>query len=641
MSGQDSQTSRFSEPQESLAGESLREAPTSDRPAEQIWLDASFQRYVRRRRERLGYVRSARRFDTCLRRSRRESEILDGLLHVGRHYGIARIRYHRVDGDGKQIISTDCAGHDACETTRLRMGNIVKTHQACPLEKSDSFWCIILGRPVLFDVDPLFGLALDDSLPPLVDLPVIRLSSGQCEQVLRIKPYRFRIDYPLITRGRVMGKLSCDLDVPELSERLARRLRRFWKLANKVTAPFEGIQADARVVALEQSSRVRDEVQATTHLAQLFDYCVTELPRRFAIQHASIFTVSRDYTGSSRLVLRRTSYGPSRRLEDGFSTPDRKEQGFYDLNPAFAVGLTPWVAIHQRALRLQHLNQDDLLRSQLASIDPTLTWRNRIQDSASHTSFLCVPILVGRRLVGVLRFTEKCQDRGSGYFTEMEERCLLQIATDFIGPKLDDLQYREPQRFFTDKDWQQPMVKALAETMHHGIPPARPADSATDARLVKQIQVNFRLALNHFREAIRSRGDKAAAADKKALVFNHVSSQGRLYQRAADAGAKELLAAGAEETHLEGSLTDTVLRENRVIYIHDLDRIRDQRIKHSFTGPVACVLGCPIFLGSRGRGALVLSSDRLDLVPEVHGLLLHQVSELTSSVLTCKLHDSD
>ena len=61
-------------------------------------------------------------------------------------------------------------------------------------------------------------------------------------------------------------------------------------------------------------------------------------------------------------------------------------------------------------------------------------------------------------------------------------------------------------------------------------------------------------------------------------------------------------------------------------------------IRLLFPAETACALACPIALGFRGHGAIVFHGDRHDLLPEFHGPLLNNVTNLTADILTCRFH---
>jgi GAF domain len=583
------------------------------------WFATVLARSWRRRSSRSRLRAGLRAYSEALVGYRTEGELLDALLAVGRPLGVGRIRYHHYDARAQRLLSIDCAGHGPDEALRLRLGNIVRPRRACPPNTSDSFVCLDRAKPVLFMIDAAQE-ALMAEREPLGRLLVIALSRWQCDDVLCDSSYRFRVDYPLMHVGGLVGKLSCDLEFDQLTPRVARQLLWFWKIALRVAAPIEGLRATKVESVVPVSEGVRDEILAATTLRKLFDYCVDELPKRFGILHASLFTVSTDATGSTRLILRRTSYPASRHLENGARGPG-DQVGYYQIAPVPDNSITTWVARSHRTVRVQHLSDRALLRSQLVVLSPEVRWMNKIQDSSTHTSFLAVPVLAGGRLLGVLRLTEKAAGDARSYFTDIEEKTLSRIATDHLGPRLAELHIREAQQLFCDEEWQQPVVRALAETFEPT------ADTQTDRRR----RVNLQMAMRYlFREDSRSR---------HLYLVNHVPVNGQRFTHLAVAGP--LVHQIEDRLHnsyeLEGTLTGEAIRSQKWVYLHDIREATERRvILPLLPGETESVLACPISLGVRGRGAIVMHSDRHDIVPEVHGPLLHYLTSLTTGLLTCR-----
>lgn len=582
------------------------------------------------RADQMSGPEARRAFARTLTLYRTVSELLVALLAVGRRAGVRRIRYYHYDPEAECLTSVDCAGHRSDEALRLRLGSISKSRRACPPEESGSYVCLDRRVPILFEVDPSAAEPMTDQ-GTVGELPLVLMSGGQCDLILGNSPYRYRVDYPLVRGRRVIGKLSCDLAVGMPTPQLTRRLVRFGRLAAQIAAPIEGLRAERLAADIRVTDGVRDAVRGAASLRELYDLCVGYLPRRLDVRHASLFTVTTDAAGSTHLVLRRTSYPGSRPLEDG-ARDDRGRVGYYQLGPDPDDSITAWVARHHRPARLQRLGDDAFRTAQLGALDPNLRWRNRIQDSDTHVSFLAVPVVVSGRLLGVLRFTEKAAGDERAYFNDMDERCLLRIATDHLGPRLAELQVREAQDRFCDPAWQRPVVKALAETFE----PA--GDDQTDRRR----RLNFRKAMRGlFRDDDRSpqpyvarhlylAGHFPAAGGR----FRHLARVGPLADRVGDRPGE----SDARVRDRLDKLAGRAIRDDRCVFLHASSEIQHRQPGNRLVGGTACVLACPIHLGqTMGRGAIVLYSDRQDLQPEVHGQLLESLARLTGDILTCQL----
>jgi hypothetical protein len=248
-------------------------------------------------------------------------------------------------------------------------------------------------------------------------------------------------------------------------------------------------------------------------------------------------------------------------------------------------------------------------------------WGNKIPDSSDHASYFAFPIKVRGQVIGLLRFTAKATARGLAFFSDADEIALGRIVDDHIGPRLHDLLQHEAQRRFCNAALCQPIVKALTQTF------LAVSDGGHSCRYS---QVNFA-------RAMRPLFPREGSAEQLYL-FNHVPDEGSRFVHAAWAGsvARRLIHPARRGYELAGSLTGTALAQKRWVYIHDMARATQLKLIHPLLAETACALACPLDLGKRGRGAVVLHSTRHDIVPEVHGPLLEHLMGLTTQIVNCK-----
>ena len=408
------------------------------------------------------------------------------------------------------------------------------------------------------------------------------MANSQCDDVLNDSLFRVRVDFPLIRGGTPVGKLSCDLNKTCVTSAVSRRLRYFWRHALRAADSLAALRSARIDLLVPVTNNIRDRLSGVSDLGTFFDFCVDELPKEFKIRHASIFTLSSDATNSVRLILRRTSYPDSRSLEHGASDAVGR-QGYYQLSPNPDNAITTWVARTGRSVRLQDLSNGNVLVRQLQVLDSTLRWMNKIQDSTCHTSFLAVPIMAGGETLGVLRFTEKGSSQNQSHFTDVDEGCLCRIASDYIGPKLAELQRNESKQIFCAPEWRRKVVKGLAETF-------RPVDEGKRDRR----QASFRLAM---KEVFGERGASrhlclVNVVPPNARRFSHLSASGRL--------AASIQNHMGRTYDLEGTLTGCVIRDWRPIYLHDLERAKKLGLILPLLPEAESVLACPIAMGDAG-----------------------------------------
>lgn len=543
-------------------------------------------------------------------------ELLNCLLSLGMPYFISTIRFHRYAPDEDKLVSIESAGHeDEKVAMRVRLGNIVKFRVSSPLEWKDSFWAIELGHPVLFQLDESCTPPLEPHAT-LAGISVISMPYDQCDHVLARHRASIWVDFPLIVGNSVIGKLSCDVSSADVTPEVANSLMEFWKIV-QVAAPYIGVchLKDDRSISVV----VRDswsEIQEIDSLASLFTYITETLPRKLECCYASLFLMSRDSIGSEKLVLKKTSFRKSQFQED---------VGHYNLMPGPEPSLTVWVARHARALRLQNLDDEPFLEKQKQIYDPALQWANKIQDSTNHSSFLAVPILIQEPrtcdvvsgahpgVVGVLRLTEK--HRGA-HFTEMDERVLMAVARESIGPKLMSLIHKQVSDRLLE-DVVQELLQKACELPRRAIQsdPRQALECAfrdVMGSVFPERGAFGRLYLLNFTNSTRSR-------------FRHMAIGGRL--------GSELRERAHHNYDLGRTLTGRVLDEQGgVVFLNDLPRAQDEGVLLNIQPRAKCAIARRL-VGGDTAGAVVVESEGYDIDPECDGRFLELFARHTEGFI--------
>lgn len=517
--------------------------------------------------------------------------------------GKRRKPYHFQEAhlDGRLVI-VDSAGHDEAVTRQLRVGPIVKFRSASPLATVDSFWCLNLRVPVCFAVDPNVPSQLEPIYYP-GRIPFIRTPVDNCEKDLAGHKSPCWIDIPLTVCDTIVGKLTCDVELPvhQLAG-LHEQVIRLWAAATQAAPYLESLyraQFDyplAEVAAELQNLRTSEEV---------FAYCTTRLTALFQCRYASIFERSRDHFGVNKLVLRHTSF---RGKHEGES---KLHKAFYDLADD---ALTAWVGRNNIPLRIHHLEDDRQREQQLAAyrvFDNKLNWRDRHRDSSVHTSFLAVPIPGDlNEVAGVLRFTEKISDTAeSSHFNEWDQVLLERIAKEAIGPRLMALGSADAARVPDFSDLEQAnalLVERAAPT------------SQEIARAVLSMLESFFPERN---------------GSQKLYLLN-VLEPGRAKFRHHEIGGKlrnDLTQDNVYE--LDGSLTGYVLnlfrsegRDASTVFINDFPTAIARKAMIPICGAAQSALACPIVFRDKVYGVIVVKSSCYDLDPEKHGQLIRVVA---------------
>ena len=229
-------------------------------------------------------------------------DILDELLKNCECDFIRNVRYYRYSeeiGDGAYTL-VDSAGYDRDSARHLRVGELVRFKSSCKLNRTDTFWAHRTGVPVAVSVNRQAPNAIEPNFfsgcLPLVEVPI-----DTCEESLQDRQTSMWIDVPLSVGGEHTGKLSCDFNgvISDLSAENSR-LVAFWANAQLSAAVLEFLASRKRKeVSLTE---IVGDIQSCETVDSLFDYCIEKLPAYFGCKNASIFTISTDSLGISKLV---------------------------------------------------------------------------------------------------------------------------------------------------------------------------------------------------------------------------------------------------------------------------------------------------------------------------------------------------
>lgn len=357
------------------------------------------------------------------------------------NYGIRRLRYYRYDDRGittsdRRLVGVESIGHTLEVAKEFRLGRLWRSRSSTSFKDPEAFRAIDTNQPVLFTVMASSRSTNRNTVPP-EDFAEVELREDPCEHWLTDRgppPFRW-IDFPLRSGGGVRGKLSADL-----SEIVAARdAVRFQDLASLAAGFLDSIEWNGHIDFQASNQRFRDiqrDLESIQTLQDFYHYCTNTLCDRFQCKYASFFTVLEDSLGQEQLVLRNSSFPKCQPEEDRFA---------YNLSSRKENSLTAWAARNRRVLRLHHLNIPEQIEPQLeaygcdAKFERDTDTSPTLRDSTTHDSYLAVPIVIGDRLLGVVRFTERTISEAGEYFTIDDERELNHLVTSVVAPRLDML----------------------------------------------------------------------------------------------------------------------------------------------------------------------------------------------------------
>ncbi len=603
------------------------------------------------------------------------SQILNLTLQqaIQEDLGVKSIRYYRLRRIKNQdhLVSVDAAGHTDFMTTQFRFGAVEKVRsRPNEVRKDGSFDVMNPARtlPVVFQINPELVADVIREVPGTT-LPFYELKDDNASALLGPGETRDAwVDVPLRLAGQILGKLSCSLDIGRidppnsLPPGLAARLVKFQSLASYLTPFLESLRGLEVNGPLEEAGR---EIFSYGTYEELYKYCtdrekglISLYP--FDYESADILVVTRDTlkgyeyqenrADSEMLVLRASSneqpdiqanidigfYRRDPNAIAGRREPKEKQSG------KDGHGLTPWVWRTGKPLRLNDEKQDPDFEQQLRAYEPDpelLRWGKHIMAGEGLHSLLIVPIpappddevkdppfpratdgpLKGRRIVGVIRFANK-----KNRYIEPREVVLLQrIAERCLGPKLMALRHETFARNLRNK----------LDKLH-----LRQSDAAEgDLQLSERgMQTVLAEALKEFLPEEKAKDDETKSDevhnDGKLVLVNLLSNdkqkirtiyvQGQLADKSAYQGEKEL-------SH---TLTEYLIRRVKTgntgyAFLNDLEYAEGRKnytkeIYRQNEREAVCALASPIHFNGEVYGALVILSNRYNILPASYGQLV-------------------
>lgn len=515
------------------------------------------------------------------------AEILEGLLKVAQPLGIRTLRCDHLDRDplGRELLTSfECAGFDGQTALRLRTGHVVAFRDQQVDQTRDAFCCIDEEFPVL--------LRLVSQGPPIhhveiEDLSLYEVTRNDCSEVIYREPGDVWIDLPLLISGRVVGKLSCELEPG--AECDARLVCDMLDLHTIVQAIAPAIELAYHHELEAPIGEVAVHISNCTRLEQLLDYCTRGISRLLECEYGSVLVASTDSLGCTKLILRRTSFPQSRVLEDrAFYLPSED-------------GITPWIFRKGVSLCLQDLGNDQLRLAKLHSYDPQVKWVNKIRDSNDSGDFLGVQL---SNQMGVMRFTTKIPSARGRHFTARDQRLLETLAQRLIAPKLECLLQAESQRRVTE---------------HLG---------ATNT-----FSVQASAGFTSFASMLRSSMERLfpeSPSGQKLWLFN-LLKPGRGFRQMTLGGS--LPGRPDAGFRLAGTLTQYALAHNGPVFLNSLSFAGERGAWDGLSDKAVCALACRVSMFDKKYGVLVVLSDRYDLSLQTHGQLLEMLAGRVAEVL--------
>ena len=524
---------------------------------------------------------------------------------------VSRIRFYVICEDTGRLVSCDESGHTHDQSVRIRLGNISERWKGGDDVRS-SFKAIEKRKPVIV-VTGLNELEME-AASVFEGFEILFIEEDPCSEVFEGRDISIRIDIPTTAGGVCFGKVSCDLDGRYLAPENREDLIDFISLIKLASPSISNLMKRKMHSVSDVWDDIHNEISRVSSVEELYKFLVYELTRRLRIRFCSVFTLVEDKVSSvKKLVLRKTSYGPSKKWEDGALSEGK--YGFYRVGPYPEKSLTTSIFILGRPVRLQEIENDRLLACQLGFYGLNKDWSNKIQDSNAHKGLLAIPIVdENGRPFAMIRFSEKEPNAEDGYFTLEEERALTLLSEKCIGPKLvqlmksqasdnllDDLSYSKTCELVSRFSRSDESVEGLCSTVS---------------------------------ELVGGRRGRAELGSGFLYILNRVDRRKRqFYHSAIIGGQGKNYGPSIEQCcDLNNSLTLHALREaGRSVFVCDFESAEMLGVARRFEVGLQSAIACStMFRGD--EYVIVVKSDRLDLYPEIDGRILGFVGKLITNL---------
>jgi hypothetical protein len=532
-------------------------------------------------------------FLQALDRCRTVPDVTQALLVPARYYGFCNIRCYLYDALSQKLFAVDAAGHTPEVTTLLRIGEIEKRRGSSPLRTCDAYWCLDMHEPILVEVNnvaqpPFRGVRRRDGLLQIMvpELCPVLASHRQ--------PVHADIPFP-----DSLGKVSCDFAQGCIPEDAAQRIAafaRFVQVAARYLSDLYYRSIDGPL------SRAKIEVQRSGSLADLATCCVRTLPARFDCQAADLFVMAEDDLGSRALVLH--------------STSDPRNRG-KEYRLAFRLthhDCVAWVAANRRALLLDTVGDEELLRKQLAAYGIQKLSVSRVSKGGRKCGLLALPAMdPSGKLRAVYCLLRTRRQENGLHFTERDLVLAQKFCSECLGPMLESLTQRQARV-------QMPQHVELANRI-----------SVRDYGAFSELLEDVGEALRTFIPEQRS---------QKLYLLNLLDGRGHFRHRYVG-GRLERTSQLLATFPLENTLTQRILNSSEgFYYVNDIDQAARCGAILRIAEKAVCAMGARISfecgasrVKRRDFGTLIVMSDQQDIHPQEHGPFLRLLAERTGENL--------
>ncbi len=402
--------------------------------------------------------------------------------------------------------------------------------------------------------------------------------------------------FPLLRRALKRGGEETQVSYASLKAKFAQIPRRTKEeIATIKAAAVEFAQDLSRILTMLEKwqrpqavSQFVAKVARATDVDNLFDICVSEIPALLGTRYCAVLTVVRETRKAQpRLVLRKTNYSPSKRLEG--TAAYRSGQG-----------LTGWVWKNACSLRLNSISDE----AELAKY-PGLQWTNTICDSDEHREWLGVPLYGWRGdVIGVIRVPQKARTGkiGGGGVTFEDEVLLLKIG-QYVARQIEELSAGE----------------------RIGV--------ALRASQVCAVQLSHAATRKSVAETLVAACKRIFGTSGKLHAFMMLGEDSRTFRLEASTGS---LGGKFDQKMwpVHESLGGLALRRGRAVIVHDLARTQRSETYYPAVPVLACAMLAPVCFGERRYGVLSVGADRryeFSEEPDLH--ILEDLSSIAGATL--------
>lgn len=547
-------------------------------------------------------------FFRVIQNSQSSCEVAQELATVLQRLGYGPLRAYVFDRTTQRLVGIEAVGHSDDVIRFLRAGNFERSKSEAATAHADTFICLESGEPIIVEVNQ--ELAATSPYKLLTEIDGIRYFSGP-EKCRLLASCRSRVhgDFPFPNH---MGKVSVDITGNELSARNIRLAQHFVSIAGPrmFQLHFEAI--------LRPLYEIKSLLHGAASLREIGRRMVSsECMSLLGFDDACFFSI-RGNVEADRFAVLEASSEASAHSQIHLETYDLQKPG---------SDLIAWVGHYKRCAYLHMSNDDGDVQEQALALGLGFNAIERLSEYTKRTSthdVVVVPVVDEKGdSLAIMCFRKHYHDECHEPARIVDVAVVQRVLRDALAHSISEILCRPV-------DIQDPSLwKLIAEV------------SLNDFLSFRELQHDLRKVFERMFDKLEGRHAAVLCLfgddDSEGLQRNLLAGDLRCEQLNSEAFALEAAMVRGICASGQGSVVSTNGGSGQF-----------QEIYSAFSSNAKCAIASCIALRSGSRpsrkrdfGALILLSDRFDLLHQTHGRILETVaSRLAENLARRDIHNS-